>query len=415
MQEQFDIQNEEETRASSLKAEQNFPTEGSAVSDAAPAALMGENSDLPFEETDVPDIDAQKLQKKEEAREKLRFAANRIGWATTVLMAVWMGMIFCVSGFLGVLEIIGEAGLLRFSAEAFYNRYALIINELTLAVGIAVAVAILDSVRRVELNREKVSVGRFMVILLMCFGAGYVGSMIGTRILSFWNLFTGNSAGDEIVTLLSDVNPLIMLVSVGILAPILEELFFRKFLTERLRMFGETTAILFSAFLFALFHQSAEQILYAFAVGTLLGYFYCRSGNYWLTVLLHAIFNIVSGVIPMLFLPKINEFLIKMQETFGLTSEALENVDGLELLKMMMPLLSEYGLVLSLYMLYALIVFAVNIAGVVLLIVRLKKFKARKGEYCLSFGESMKTVFKTPGLIVCTVVLGILTFTSLFS
>ena len=360
--------------------------------------------------------EAEERARKEEAKTKLRFAANRIGWATVILVAVWMGVAWLVSDFLFVIEGFGVLDQLSFSSEAFYNRFALIINELTLAVGIAVAASVLTSVQRVDLNKENISAGRFMKILLMCFGAAYVGNMIGTRLLSFWNLVTDNSAGDELVTLLETMDPWIMALSVGILAPILEELFFRKFLTERLRVFGERTAILLPAFLFALFHQSAEQIVYAFAVGIILGYCYCRTGNYWLSVLMHALFNLISGVIPVLFLPTLNGFTSELETMFGPDLEqVMMSMDFEAILEMVTPLLEQYGLALALYAIYYLIVLALNITGMVMILVSLKKFKARGGEYALSFKESAKTVFKTPGMIVCTVALGIMTVISLFA
>ena len=360
--------------------------------------------------------EAEERARKEEAKTKLRFAANRIGWATVILVAVWMGVAWLVSDFLFVIEGFGALDQLSFSSEAFYNRFALIINELTLAVGIAVAASVLTSVQRVDLNKENISAGRFMKILLMCFGAAYVGNMIGTRLLSFWNLVTDNSAGDELVTLLETMDPWIMALSVGILAPILEELFFRKFLTERLRVFGERTAILLPAFLFALFHQSAEQIVYAFAVGIILGYCYCRTGNYWLSVLMHALFNLISGVIPVLFLPTLNGFTSELETMFGPDLEqVMMSMDFEAILEMVTPLLEQYGLALALYAIYYLIVLALNITGMVMILVSLKKFKARGGEYALSFKESAKTVFKTPGMIVCTVALGIMTVISLFA
>ena len=360
--------------------------------------------------------EAEERARKEEAKTKLRFAANRIGWATVILVAVWMGVAWLVSDFLFVIEGFGALDQLSFSSEAFYDRFALIINELTLAVGIAVAASVLTSVQRVDLNKENISAGRFMKILLMCFGAAYVGNMIGTRLLSFWNLVTDNSAGDELVTLLETMDPWIMALSVGILAPILEELFFRKFLTERLRVFGERTAILLPAFLFALFHQSAEQIVYAFAVGIILGYCYCRTGNYWLSVLMHALFNLISGVIPVLFLPTLNGFTSELETMFGPDLEqVMMSMDFEAILEMVTPLLEQYGLALALYAIYYLIVLALNITGMVMILVSLKKFKARGGEYALSFKESAKTVFKTPGMIVCTVALGIMTVISLFA
>lgn len=399
MQEQFENENISEARVPSAENTQ-APLDGFAFDEEAVERARKE---------------AEERARKEEAKKKLQFSANRIGWATVILVAVWMGVAWLVSDFLFVIEGFGALDQLSFSSEAFYNRFALIINELTLAVGIAVAASVLASVQRVDLNKEKISAGRFMKILLMCFGAAYVGNLIGTRILYFWNILTDNSAGDELITLLETMDPWIMVISVGILAPILEELFFRKLLTERLRVFGERTAILLPAFLFALFHQSAEQIVYAFAVGVILGYLYCRTGRYWLSVLVHAVFNLISGVIPVLFLPAINGFYSELETMFGPELELLETMDFEAVLEAVTPLFEQYGLAIALYALYSLIILAINVAGVVMILVGLKKFKARGGEYALPFKESAKIVFKTPGVIVCTVLLGVMTVISLFA
>lgn len=352
-----------------------------------------------------PEAEAELIERERQsaAKKKLRFAASHVGWATALLVGAWMVTLVVAS------VIAGFGGA---SGVAFYNKYLLILNEVTLSVGIAVALLVLLSVPRVVLHKEKITAGGFMKILAMCFGAGYVGNLIGTFMLGIWNGVTGNSVGDELVTLLDGMDPFVMFISVGILAPILEELFFRKLLIDRLRVFGETTAILITAILFALFHMSASQLIYAFTIGVLLGYFYCRTGNYPLTVLIHAIFNTVSGVIPVLFLPKISAFETAMAEL-----EASIPADAAidQMAEMMMPVLQEYGLALGLYILYALVIFAFNLTGVVFLIRNFKKFRERKGEFSLPAKVTAKTVCKTGGMIVCAVLLVFLTVTSLFS
>ena len=338
----------------------------------------------------------------EKAKTKLRFAASHIGLATAILIAVWMLSIVVVSIVCGAFGVAGET---------FYNKYIMVINEVTLAVGIAAALPILLSVPRVNLHKNPISFGKFMKLLAIGFGASYIGNLIGSFLLSFWNTATGNSVGDELTTLLYGMDPLLMFISVGILGPILEELFFRKLLADRLRVFGELVAILLPAFLFALFHMSASQLIYTFAAGVMMGYFYCRTGSYWLTTLVHMIFNTVSGIIPMFFLPKLTAYEAAMQELeASLPVDASTDV----LAEMMLPVLEEYGPVLGLYGLYSLIILALNITGIVLLCKNFKKFEERKGEFSLPFKTSAKTVFKTVGIIVCIVFLGIMTVTSLF-
>ena len=350
--------------------------------------------------------------KKEETKKKLRVSSNRIGWATALLIALWMGFLTVISSAVLVFDYLEAQGIVAFSGMEFYNKYMLILNEVTLALAIAVSVLILFSLPKAKFEKTQIEFSRFLKILLICFGAGYIGNLIGTIFLSVWNLSTGNSVGGELQELLYGMNPLIMFLSVGILAPILEELFFRKLLIDRLRPFGKIVCVFLPAFLFALFHMSATQLIYAFAIGAVLAYLYYETGKYWLVVIIHAIFNWISGFIPMLFLPKLEGFL----NEFTLIEGSLAEMTTLEeIVDLMMPLVENYGFALAMYAVYALLLFAINITGLVLLCLNLKVLRKMKEESVLTFGETVKAVIVNPGMIVCTAALGILTVFSLFT
>lgn len=83
-----------------------------------------------------------------------------------------------------------------------------------------------------------------------------------------------------------------------IVAPIVEELTYRHVLIPRLRPYGDRFAILASALCFGLMHGNLNQFFYAFALGILLGYVFLKTGCVWQTMLLHAIYNLVGGIIP---------------------------------------------------------------------------------------------------------------------
>ncbi len=83
-------------------------------------------------------------------------------------------------------------------------------------------------------------------------------------------------------------------ITVALVPAFCEEFLFRGAILTNLLPFGRTTAILVSSLLFAMMHQNAEQILYAFAAGILLGVIYERSGSIWSCVLLHLFNNFVS-------------------------------------------------------------------------------------------------------------------------
>jgi len=59
-----------------------------------------------------------------------------------------------------------------------------------------------------------------------------------------------------------------------VVAPVIEELIFRKMIIDRTKRFGEKYAIVFSAVCFGLFHLNLQQFLYAASIGMVLGYVY---------------------------------------------------------------------------------------------------------------------------------------------
>ena len=85
-----------------------------------------------------------------------------------------------------------------------------------------------------------------------------------------------------------------------------EEYLFRGAILTNCLPFGRGTAILISSLLFALMHQNAEQLLYAFAAGLVLGLVYERTGSIWNCVLLH-LFNNFLGTFQNLFLQGVSD------------------------------------------------------------------------------------------------------------
>ena len=75
-----------------------------------------------------------------------------------------------------------------------------------------------------------------------------------------------------------------------------EEFLFRGAVLTNLLPFGRTSAVMISALLFALMHRNAEQILYAFAAGILLGLVYERTGSIWNCFFLHLANNFSSVI-----------------------------------------------------------------------------------------------------------------------
>lgn len=108
----------------------------------------------------------------------------------------------------------------------------------------------------------------------------------------------GGELVDPAAEAILEVDPWATLLCTMILAPVAEELFFRKALIDRLSAYHPMDAILFSALLFGLIHGNLTQFLYAFPIGVLLGIIYWRTKNIRYTILLHMGMNTLGGLLP---------------------------------------------------------------------------------------------------------------------
>lgn len=327
-------------------------------------------------------------------RKKMRICFNRCGWALFALIGFWMFLMVGVSAFVGATAQVGSP------LYQFYNDNLLLLNEATLGIAILVSALILKSVPKAPFEKKSFSAKRFFTVLLICFAVGSAGNMIGNAWISVWNGLTGNEVSNEVADLMMEMEPWQVFLSAGILAPILEELFFRKFLIDRMRPYGEVTCMLVSGILFALFHQNFSQFFYAFGVGAILACVYYRSGKYLHVMLLHLMFNIISGVLPSLLIVKLMPYL-----------EAFETGSEQEIL----ALTAEYAVPLLFYLFILLLMGTFTIAGVVLIILNAKKFRPESGSVMLNAKEKRKAAFLNPGIIVSVALLLIITILSLFT
>lgn len=87
-------------------------------------------------------------------------------------------------------------------------------------------------------------------------------------------------------------NVWVTLLSVAVLAPLLEEFLCRGLILRGLLAHTSTArAIMWSSLIFALIHLNPWQAIPAFVLGCLFGWVYYRTGNLWTTVFMHSVNN----------------------------------------------------------------------------------------------------------------------------
>ncbi|MBQ8262835.1 MAG: CPBP family intramembrane metalloprotease [Lachnospiraceae bacterium] len=236
-------------------------------------------------------------------------------------------------------------------------------------IGFPFLVVILGKREKETLEKKKMSFKSFVVCVFIGAGICGVGSLIGSYLTMFILMLFGSSA-DALnanplteLMLFSDTIPRVLVV--GILAPIFEELIFRKLLIDRTVKYGEGVAIVASGLMFGLFHGNFSQFFFATGLGIFWAYIYIRTGKVWYTILFHMIINLVSSVGTVLLMQ--NMPMDKFMNCMNMLSYEETMEEGLRLFIDIFPAISLYMAWTGFLALCALI-------GVVLFFCNLKKF-----------------------------------------
>ena len=142
-----------------------------------------------------------------------------------------------------------------------------------------------------------INFGRFVILFFICYFLMYAGNLVGLGTNFLIQQFTDGTLEAGMTDMLSGPNVLVYSIFVVLLAPVMEELFFRKLLITRMERYGEAPAIIVSGLVFGLFHGNFSQVFYAIALGIALGYIYIRTRKIIVTIGLHMIINLFGGVL----------------------------------------------------------------------------------------------------------------------
>ncbi|MCH5208073.1 MAG: CPBP family intramembrane metalloprotease [Oscillospiraceae bacterium] len=103
---------------------------------------------------------------------------------------------------------------------------------------------------------------------------------------------------------------LILFFQMAILAPIVEEFWFRGIVLESMRPYGNGVAIFISGILFGLAHANFQQFFYATVIGICLGYVAVNTKSIIPTTVLHAMVNSIAAALLLLLTEKsVGDFL----------------------------------------------------------------------------------------------------------
>lgn len=145
------------------------------------------------------------------------------------------------------------------------------------------------------------SYGQFIGFFIVCVGAAYIANIIGLFISSIMEMVKGIEVINPLEDFIFNSNMVVTMIYAVIIAPIVEELVFRKILLDKLRRFGDSPAILYTGIAFGLFHLNLPQFFYATVLGVLFGYITIRTNRIIYSIILHMMLNFIgAGLVPLL-------------------------------------------------------------------------------------------------------------------
>ena len=105
-----------------------------------------------------------------------------------------------------------------------------------------------------------------------------------------------DTQGDQIFDIFSQLeSPTWFFVVGAVIAPIVEELFFRGFLFQGFRQkYGWLPALLLSSAIFGAAHLDPVSLIPTFLLGCVLAYIYHQSNSVWPGIVFHAVINTLS-------------------------------------------------------------------------------------------------------------------------
>lgn len=195
-----------------------------------------------------------------------------------------------------------------------------------------------------------------------------LGNYISQTVILWFEMMMNREQTNPVEVMTENTPWWVNLIFIAILAPILEEIVFRKILCRHLLPLGEGYAIILSSVIFGLCHGNFFQFFYAFGVGLILALIYVKTGKLIHTITFHFIINLLGGVFVPWLIEKLDlDKLMQILEEIAYSEQAS--------IEPLMP----YVQPLMLLSVYNVFVYVLAIVGTVLL------FRARK-KYSLDAG-----------------------------
>ena len=234
-------------------------------------------------------------------------------------------------------------------------------------------------------QKEQWGFWKFASFFVIAVGIGLAGNILG-RLVGLLQPSGPDSA--ELDQLIRNSSLWVNLLTTVIMAPVVEELFFRKLVMDRLLGYGQKTAIIISGIMFGMAHGNFSQFFYAFGIGILWAYVYAKTGKVRYTIGFHMLFNLLGGVITV----ELSKGAQGLAEGPWMIRQ-IESILGVD----MGWLVTAFSSIMILAYLFFML--ACLIAAITLIIMYRRQITFLPGQWPLRKGRAFQTVFLNVGMI----------------
>lgn len=243
-------------------------------------------------------------------------------------------------------------------------------------IGYPVTFLIMKKENADRIEKHKMGIGRFVLAFMMAYGLMIAGNIIGLALTAVIGLIKGEPVTNAMLNVVSEGNVWISAIYTVLLAPVFEEILFRKLICDRVVQYGQRTAVIISGLMFGLFHMNFNQFFYAAFLGGFFAFIYVKTGSLKYTIGLHMVVNFMGSVVG------------------GLL---LQNVDPTQMTGM------------AIYGVYSMCIYVIGIVGIVLFFINWSKMKAGQEQSVIEKGNWFKTAILNPGMLLyCVAMIGVM-------
>lgn len=203
-------------------------------------------------------------------------------------------IIFVLNIFIGLLISIINPNLL--SNQTMMTFFSAIWTYL---LPLPIFIYIMRKTEAKTLEKHKMTIKTFIICISITMFLMWIGNMMGVITTAGIGSLIQHEVANPINDVINNSGLIANLIIITIIAPIFEELIFRKLLIDRTIKYGGAISVLLSGLLFAFFHGNLSQFFYAFLLGGFFAIIYIKTGQIKYTIGLHMIINFIGSVVSL--------------------------------------------------------------------------------------------------------------------